>query len=154
GATYRGESFTLAGDDTIHLEAVHVALSRGTRANTLYYAGEPPPDEDHHTAEGAEPAFEGLVAAAGRSRAQGMARGQLDHPPPMTEAQVATLARRGVAPERNLSWVQASVLIDDATGNKRGERAENWLRTTGASSQEAAKTLESAANDLRNRPGQ
>ncbi len=48
GATYRGESFTLAGDDTIHLEAVHVALSRGTEANHLYYMGEPPPDEDHH----------------------------------------------------------------------------------------------------------
>ena len=43
GATYRGESFTLAGDDTIHLEAVHVALSRGTRANALYYVGDPHP---------------------------------------------------------------------------------------------------------------
>jgi hypothetical protein len=130
-----------------------VALSPGTRANTLYYAGEPPPDEDHHTAEVAEPAFEGLVAAAGRSRAQVMVIDQLDHPPPMTEAQVATLARRGVEPEGDLSWVQASLLIDDATGSTRGERAENWLRTTGASSQEAAKTLERAANDMRTRPG-
>jgi conjugative relaxase-like TrwC/TraI family protein len=154
GATYRGESFTLAGDDTIHLEAVHVALSRGTRANTLYHAGEPPPDEDHHTAEVAEPAFEGLVAAAGRSRAQVMALDQLDHPAPMTEAQVATLARRGVVPERNVSWIEASLLIDDTTGSKRGERAANWLRTTGASSQEAEKTLERAANDLRTRPSQ
>jgi len=25
GSTYRGASFTLAGDDTIHLEAMHVA---------------------------------------------------------------------------------------------------------------------------------
>jgi conjugative relaxase-like TrwC/TraI family protein len=31
GSTYRGASFTLAGDDTIHLEALHVALSRAPR---------------------------------------------------------------------------------------------------------------------------
>jgi hypothetical protein len=61
GSTYHGQSFTLAGDDTIHLEAVHVAMSRGTRANTLYYIGQPPPDEDHHAAEVAEPEFESLV---------------------------------------------------------------------------------------------
>jgi ATP-dependent exoDNAse (exonuclease V) alpha subunit len=73
GSTYRGESFTLAGDDTIHLEAVHVALSRGKKANHLYYTGEPPPHEDHHLPAVAEPALENLVAAAGRSRAQVMA---------------------------------------------------------------------------------
>ena len=95
GATYR-ESFTLAGDDTIHLEAVHVALSRGTRANTLYYAGDPPLDEDHHAAEAPAPKFEHLVAAAGRSRSQVMALDLLAEVAPMTEAQVATLARRGV----------------------------------------------------------
>jgi hypothetical protein len=152
GATYHGESFTLAGDDTIHLEAVHVALSRGTRANTLYYAGEPPPHEDHAAAEAAEPGFEGLVAASGRSRAQVMALDLLADQPPMTEAQVATLARRGVLPERNLTWLQASLLIDDATGSARGERAANWLRGMGASSQAAAKAVERAENDLRTPP--
>jgi conjugative relaxase-like TrwC/TraI family protein len=127
GATYRGESFTLAGDDTIHLEAVHVALSRGTKANTLYYAGEPPPDEDHHAAEVAVPEFERLVAAAGRSRAQVMAVDLLEAPAPMT--------------------------IDGATGNGRGERAANRLRENGAGAQEAANAVERAANDLRTAPG-
>lgn len=74
GATYRGESLTLAGDDTIHLEAVHVALSRGTAANHLYYTGEPPPHEDHHAPEVADvPELERLVTTAARSRAQAMA---------------------------------------------------------------------------------
>jgi hypothetical protein len=149
GATYRGESFTLAGDDTIHLEAVHVALSRGTTANTLYYAGEPPPHEDHAVAEVAEPEYEQLVAAAGRSRAQVMALDFLADQPPMTEAQVATLARRGVVPGRNLTWLEASLLIDDATGGNRGARAANWLRRNGASSQDAEKAVERAANDVR-----
>ena len=71
------------GDDTIHLEALHVALSRGTRANHLYYTGEPPPHEDHHLpAAGERPALENLVAAAGRSRAQVMALDLLEAPLP------------------------------------------------------------------------
>jgi len=83
GSTYRGESFTLAGDDTIHLEALHVALSRGTQANHLYYTGEPPPHEDHHLpAAGEQPALESLVAAAGRSRAKVMALDLLEAPLP------------------------------------------------------------------------
>jgi hypothetical protein len=125
GATYRGESFTLAGDDTIHMEAVHVALSRGTRANTLYYAGEPPPHEDRAAAAVAEPEFERLVAAAGRSRAQAMALDLLDAPAPMTEAQVATLARRGVVPVSSLSQVQASLL----STRRRRAHAANRPRT-------------------------
>jgi conjugative relaxase-like TrwC/TraI family protein len=151
GATYRGESFTLAGDDTIHLEAVHVALSRGTRANSLYYVGEPPIDEDHHAAEAAEPEFERLVEAAGRSRAQAMALDILADPAPMTEGQVATLARRGVVSERNLTWVQASLLIDDANGSAQGERAANWLRANGARPEEAARIVANASHDLRTR---
>jgi hypothetical protein len=90
----------------------------------LYYAGEPPPHEDHYGAEVAEPEFENLVAAAGHSRAQVMALDLLAEPP-MTEAQVAMLARRGAVPERNLSWIQASLLIDRAAGST----SENGLRT-------------------------
>ncbi len=149
GTTYRGESFTLAGDDTIHLEALHVALSRGTRANTLYYAGDPPIDEDHHAAEAAAPEFELLVAAAGRSRSQVMALDLLANGTPMTEAQVATLARRGVVAERYLTWVQASLLIDDASGSARGERAANWLRANGADPDEDARIVATASHDLR-----
>jgi hypothetical protein len=149
GATYRGESFTLAGDDTIHLEAIHVALSRGTRANTLYYAGDPPVDEDHHAAEAAAPEFERLVAAAGRSRSQVMALDLVADGAPMTEAQVATLARRGVVSERNLTWVQASLVIDDANGSARGERAANWLRANGAHPDEVARIVATASHDLR-----
>ncbi len=154
GATYRGESFTLTGDDTIHLEAVHVALSRATRANTLYYAGEPPPHEDHDTAAVAEPEFERLVAAAGRSRAQAMALDLLDAPAPMTEAQVATLARRGVVPEGNLSWVQASLLIEDTTGSTVCEQAANESHAGARPSRADAvdvrlEVLETAARDGR-----
>jgi conjugative relaxase-like TrwC/TraI family protein len=164
GATYRGSSFTLAGDDTIHLEALHVALSRGTIANHLYYAGEPPPDEDHHAAEIAEPEFEGLVAAAGRSRAQVMALDLLEGSPsasgtsgattahwtdtPTTEAQVATLARRGEAPTRDLTWVQASLLIDRVVGTPPGRQARRWLRENGAGVEEAAQIVERAKQEL------
>ena len=167
GATYNGSSFTLAGDDTIHLEAIHVALSRGTEANHLYYMGEPPLDEDHPAeyAEVAKPELESLVAAAGRSRAQvmaldllqglasgpGSANGSSDRwtEAPMTEAQVAVLGRRGVVPERDLTWVQASLLIDEATGEPSGKQATIWLRENGASPVEAAQVIERAQRDLR-----
>ncbi len=85
--------------------------------------GEPPPDEDHYGGvEVAEPELESLVAAARRSRAQVMALDLLHDPSggpdgrgpsggadpqstgaPMTEAQVTSLARRGVVPERDLT---------------------------------------------------
>jgi conjugative relaxase-like TrwC/TraI family protein len=165
GSTYRGASFTLAGDDTIHLEALHVALSRGTAANHLYYVGEPPPDEDHNAAEIAEPEFESLVAAAGRSRAQVMALDLIEASPstsgttgvpaahwtdaPMTEAQVATLARRGEAPMRDYTWVQASLLIDRLAGTPPGRRTRSWLRENGADAEEAARVVERAERELR-----
>lgn len=169
GSTYRGASFTLAGDDTIHLEATHVALSRGTEANHLYYVGEPPPDEDHHAPEVVEPEFDHLVAAVERSRAkvmaldilQGLATGPGETDAsaghwteaPMTEAQVTTLARRGMVPERDLTWVQASLLIDDVTGAPRGRQATIWLRENGASPEQAAEIIERAERNLRAPPG-
>jgi hypothetical protein len=58
----------------------------------------------------------------------------LDAPAPMTESQVATLVRRGVVPEENLTWDQASLLIEDT----HGERAASRPRTTGANAHEAA----------------
>ena len=145
-----------------------MALSRGTAANHLYYVGEPPPDEDHHAAEVAEPEFESLVAAAGRSRAQVMALDLLEGSPstsgmtgvpaahwtdaPMTEAQVATLARRGEAPTRDLTWVQASLLIDRVTGMPPGRRARSWLRENGATSEETARVVDRAERELRQPP--
>jgi AAA domain-containing protein len=163
GATYRGESFTLAADDTLHLEATHVALSRATVANHLFYSGEPPPDEDHHAVETKEAEMAGLVAAAARSRAQVMALDLLQMPSgggspgrpdiwmeaPMTEAQAAVLTRRDALPERDLSWVEASLLIDAATGTARGERARRWLRQGGATEEAAAEALDRAELTLR-----
>jgi conjugative relaxase-like TrwC/TraI family protein len=171
GSTYRGSSFTLAGDETIHFEATHVALSRATVANHLYYSGEPPPDEDHHSPEIEAPEFEGLVAAVGRSRAQVMAldllSGLTDAPGvtsssgdgavlgsrlaelPMTEKQVAVLARRNALPDRDLTWVQASLLIDAAREAPRGRQATAWLREKGVSSENAAKIVELAERELR-----
>jgi conjugative relaxase-like TrwC/TraI family protein len=169
GSTYRGASFTLAGDDTIHLEATHVALSRGTEANHLYYMGEPPPDEDHHAPEVVAPDFDRLVVAVERSHAQVMALdilqglatgpggsdGSAGHwtEAPMTEAQVATLARHGVVPERDLTWVQASLLIDDATGAPPGKQAATWLRENGASPEEAAEIIQRGGRDLHAQSG-
>jgi len=174
GATYRGESFTLAGDETIHLEAVHVALSRGTVANHLYYMGEPPPDEDHHAAAVEEAGFEGLVAAAGRSRAQVMAIDLLAQPgpdavpaveapvaddaawrwweAPMTEKQVAVLARRGVVPDGECTWVEASLLIDQATGAPLGALAKKWLREKGLGEAGASVLVERAKEALASPP--
>jgi conjugative relaxase-like TrwC/TraI family protein len=168
GATYRGASFTLAGDDTIHQEAMHVALSRGTLANYLYYSGEPPPHEDHHAPEVEEPRFAGLVGAVERSRAQVMALDLLEGfadvsvhaggtgaagddwmQAPMTEAQMAVLARRNALPDRDLTWVQASLLIDGVLGTPRGKQATSWLRQNGARDESAAKIIELAEKDLR-----
>ncbi len=162
GATYHGSSFTLAGDHALHLEATHVALSRGTKANHLYYSGEAPPHEDHHLAEAADPKLEGLVAAVGRSRAQVLALDLLQSAAgmpsatsgdwteaSMTEAQVAVRARNGAMPDRDLTWVQASLLIDGSTGAPRGRRAATWLRENGASPEEAARVIERTEQTLR-----
>ena len=166
GATYRGVSFTLAGDDCIHLESAHVALSRATETNHLYYVGEPPPHEEHHVPEVDAPALPGLVVAVGRSRAQVLALDILQQmePPtpqaparpdggwdkaPMTEAQVATLARLGAEPERDLTWVEASLLIDDATGQPQGRRAGGWLQERGLSQEQADEVIEAAKRSLR-----
>jgi hypothetical protein len=163
GSTYRGVSLTLAGDETIHLEAMHVALSRGTEANLLYYTGEPPPDEDHHVALVEEAEFEGLVAAAGRSRAQIMAIDQMEDQAsvpgevggvgawmekPMTAKQAAVLAKHDALPEHGLSWVEASLLIDHATDAQPGEQAKAWLRENGAGAEEAALVVEHAKRRL------
>jgi hypothetical protein len=165
GSTYRGSSFTLAGDDTIHLEAVHVALSRATTANHLYYMGEPPPDEDHHSVEVTEARFEGLVAAAARSRPQVMALDVLEgvaapalptgtgsavalSEAPMTDAQIGVLARHGVAPGGARTWVQASLLIDQAKGSPIGRQARSWLVENGASADEATEIVERVQHEL------
>ena len=142
-----------------------MALSRGTQANHLYYMGEPPPDEDHHAPDVVAPEFDRLVAAVGRSRGQVMALDMLQDratapsggdgaaghwtEAPMTEAQVAILARGGVVPERDLTWVQASLLIDEATGAPRGRQASRWLHENGARPEEAAAVIERATRDLR-----
>jgi AAA domain-containing protein len=163
GATYRGESFTLAGDDTLNLEATHVALSRATVANHLYYSGEPPPDEDHHAADMKEAEVAGLVAAVGRSRAQVMALDLLQTPSakgapsrpdswaeaPMTEAQASVLARKNALPPRALSWVEASLLIDGVMGAPRGERARLWLRDGGITDEMAAQVVDRADETVR-----
>lgn len=71
----------------------------------------------------------------------------------MTGAQVATLARRGVVPERDLTWVQASLLIDHATGAHQGKQAATWLRENGASPEEAAEIIQRAERNLHAQSG-
>ncbi len=67
----------------------------------------------------------------------------------MTEAQAAVLARHGIHPDRDLTWVHASLLIDDALGTPRGRQATAWLRENGASPENAAKIIELAEKTLR-----
>jgi hypothetical protein len=72
----------------------------------------------------------------------------------MTEAQVATLARRGVVPESNLSWVQAALLMEDTTGSTHGEQAANVSHAPARPSRADAvdvrlEVLETAARDGR-----
>ena len=85
-----------------------MALSRGTAANHLYHVGQPPPDEDHHAAEVAEPEFESLVAAAGRSPPQVMALDLLYLTQPRTigtaqRPAAASTAAQGVPGNRRLA---------------------------------------------------
>jgi hypothetical protein len=86
---------------------LHVALSRGTRANHLYYTGEPPAHEDHHLpAAGKQPALENLVAAAGRSRAQVMALDLLQAA--RTTISASDLAAARARRQQRLEWAAAS----------------------------------------------
>jgi hypothetical protein len=110
-----------------------------------------------------KPEHHRLVAATARSRAQVMALDilqQIDRPPgsrpmddgaetaPMTEAQVAILARRGAVPDRDLTWVEASLVIDQATGKPRGERATAWLLERGLNAEEAKQVIQRAEQSL------
>lgn len=52
-------------------------------------------------------------------------------------------------PDRDLTWVQASLLIDGSTGAPRGRRAATWLRENGASPEEAARVIERTEQTLR-----
>jgi hypothetical protein len=71
----------------------------------------------------------------------------------MTEAHVATLARRREVPDQDLTWVQASLLIDKVAGTQLGQKATTWLRENGASAKEAARVIERAEPELRELPG-
>jgi hypothetical protein len=67
----------------------------------------------------------------------------------MTEGQLATLSRRGVTPEPDVNWVQASLLIDQVVGTPSGKQAMAWLRENGASAEKAAQMIARAEKRLR-----
>src|SRR5215471_8216973 len=67
----------------------------------------------------------------------------------MTEKQVAVLARRNALPGRDLTWVEASLVIDAACGTSRGPQATTWLREQGVSPENAAKIVALAEQQLR-----
>ena len=69
--------------------------------------------------------------------------------PPVTEAQLAVLERHRALPERDLTWVQASLLIDGVIGTPRGRRATAWLGENGVNAENAAKIIELAEQNLR-----
>jgi hypothetical protein len=71
---------------------------------------------------------------------------------PITEAQVAVLARRGVVVDGERTWVEASLLIDEAMGTPLGEKANEWLRENGAGEVAASLIVKRAKRALRSPP--
>jgi conjugative relaxase-like TrwC/TraI family protein len=63
---------------------------------------------------------------------------------PMTEAQEALLQDRGVSPDPEWTWVQASLQIDAVLGTPLGQQAEQWLQEHGHSPESAASIVDQA----------
>jgi hypothetical protein len=70
---------------------------------------------------------------------------------PMTEAQAEVLARRGVTPDDDLTWVEASLLIDRVAGTPVGAKARAWLRENGAVAEETERIIDEATRALQRR---
>jgi len=122
----------------------------GTEANHLYYTGDRPPTRTTTSWRWPSRAWRAwsvrLAAPGCRSMAfdllQSVARRTLPGPghdgrracqwteAPMTEAQVASWARRGVVPDRELTWVQASLLIDGVTDSRAERRRRGGCAKT------------------------
>jgi hypothetical protein len=69
---------------------------------------------------------------------------------PMTEKQARWLADLGVLPDggEDLTWLEASLLIDRAFGSPDGAPARHWLAQQGATPQQIEAALERATDSL------
>ncbi|WP_067885318.1 hypothetical protein [Nocardia vaccinii] len=67
---------------------------------------------------------------------------------PMTPVQAAILTDAGRQPDPGLTWVEASLLIDEIRGTPRGEKAGEWLREHGLSDEAADRAIADAVAKL------
>lgn len=67
---------------------------------------------------------------------------------PMTPTQAAILTDAGRQPDAGLTWVEASLLIDEVRGTPRGEKAGKWLREHGLSDDDADRAIAAAIAKL------
>ncbi len=67
---------------------------------------------------------------------------------PMTPIQAAILTDAGRQPDPGLTWVEASLLIDEVRGTPRWEKAREWLRNHGLSDEAADRVIREATAKL------
>uniref|UniRef100_UPI001C243843 hypothetical protein n=1 Tax=Nocardia alni TaxID=2815723 RepID=UPI001C243843 len=67
---------------------------------------------------------------------------------PMTPVQAAILTDAGRQPHPGLTWVEASLLIDEVRGTRRGEKARGWLLEHGLSDEAADRAIAAALAKL------
>ncbi|MGH7910834.1 MAG: hypothetical protein ACREOV_03855 [Candidatus Dormibacteraceae bacterium] len=167
-STVWGEpQFLFARPEHATAESLFVDLTRGKRANYVFFAGERRPDEDVHLPaprtttpeqllqkamqrESAKAMALDLITEARAQGAQGVAAPatQIDWgSSPATEKQlawIADLGREGLANGRPLTWAEASLVIDGT-----GSAMVSWLREQGATEAETRDVQEAAARTLR-----
>ena len=165
GGTWNDAAYVFARPEHASAESLLVDLTRGRRANYVFFADKRIDPENHVPAHDDRPSHELLQGAMRREAAKTMAldlvasaRGAESDgrtsPPsgidwgssPATEAQLAwvvDLGRQGVTHGRTLTWAEASLVIDGT-----GEAALAWLVEQGASEPEAADVVNAARRSL------
>ena len=165
GGTWSDAAYVFARPEHASAESLLVDLTRGRRANYMFFADKRIDPENHLPTHDERPSHELLQGAMRRETAKTMALDLVASardaesdgrtPPPSgidwgsspaTEAQlawIADLGRSAVAASRTLTWAEASLVIDGT-----GEAARLWLLGQGASEAEAADVVNAARRFL------
>ncbi len=169
GGTWRDDTYTFARPESSTREGLFVDLTRGRSGNYVFFAGPRLVEDDYHLpAEDWTPPRQRLLAAMTRSHAKVMAIDLLEEAEDagtstatapmitqwgtvrMTERQAVWLADLGALPENrdDLTWLEASILIDRALGSPDGEAGRRWLHEQGASPEQIEAALERTQEGL------